>query len=128
MIYLDTSVALAAILTEPRKPSDALWRDHLISSRLLHYELMVRINTRGLAQATADAVRVLLDGIALVDLDEKVLARGLLPFPRAVRTLDALHLATMVYLRSQGFELRLATYDKRLADTAEALGFPLADV
>jgi predicted nucleic acid-binding protein len=57
-----------------------------------------------------------------------VLARALLPFPQPVRTLDALHLATMDFLRSHGQSVELATYDRRLAAAAQSLGFALTDV
>jgi hypothetical protein len=44
-----------------------------------------------------------------------------------VRTLDALHLATLDFLRGQGLEVWLATYDRRLAAAALSLGFSLAE-
>ena len=44
-----------------------------------------------------------------------------------VRTLDALHLATLVFLRSRGLSPGLATYDQRLAAAAISEGFVLAD-
>ncbi len=128
MIYLDTSVALAALFAERRRPPDRLWREPLVASRLLEYELMVRINARGLGRAAVGAARALLDGMALVDLGRPVLAGALKPFPVAVRTLDALHLATMDFLRGQGQSLELATYDRRLAVVARLLGFPLTRV
>lgn len=128
MIYLDTSVALAALFAEPHRPPDRIWREALVASRLLEYELMVRVNARGLGADAVAAANALVDGLALVELNPAVLARALRPFPMAVRTLDALHLATMVFLRSQGLEIEVATYDKRLAAAALALGFPLAAV
>ena len=128
MIYLDTSVALAALFAEPRRPPDRLWSEPLVASRLIEYEVMIRINARGQGAAAVAAVRDLLDGMALVELERPVLARALLPFPLPVRTLDALHLATMDFLRGQGQTLELASYDRRLAAAAAALGFPLAEV
>jgi hypothetical protein len=44
------------------------------------------------------------------------------PFPVAVRTLDALHLATMDFIRESGEPVQLASYDNRLIAAAEALG------
>ena len=38
MIYLDTSVVLAQVFDESMAPPAALWRESLISSRLLAYE------------------------------------------------------------------------------------------
>lgn len=127
MIYLDTSVALAALFAEARRPPDRLWRNSLTASRLLEYELMARIHHRGLGSGAAAAARALLAGMVLVELGPKVLARALLPFVPPVRTLDALHLATMDFLRQQGQSVELATYDQRLACSAAAQGFDLAD-
>lgn len=68
MIYLDTSVALAALFAEPLRPPDWLWREALVSGRLLEYELGVRINARGAGPAASRAARTLLDGVALLEL------------------------------------------------------------
>jgi hypothetical protein len=42
-----------------------------------------------------------------------------------VRTLDALHLAAVEFLRASGQSVELATYDKRLTEAAQALGIPV---
>jgi len=125
VIYLDSSVALAAVFAETRQPPDALWSEPLISSRLLEYEVMTRMHARTLGSAAIDAVRVVIDATVLVELSPVVLARALEPFPVAVRTLDGLHLATMDFLRGRGQTVQLASYDQRLNAAAEALGFPL---
>ena len=95
MIYLDTSVALAHLLAEDRSPPERLWGEPLISSRLLAYEIWIRIHARKLGRSHGDHVRELLGRISLVELAPPVLARALEPFPTQVRTLDALHLASM---------------------------------
>jgi len=125
MIYLDSSVALAALLAEPRSPLPSFWTGPLVTSRLLEYETLNRVHARGLGSVGVAAARKLLDGLAFSELTPAILGRALAPFPTAVRTLDALHLATMHYLRTRGQTLRLATYDLRLAAVATALGFPL---
>ena len=123
MIYLDTSVALAALFGEERAPPDWLWAEPLVSSRLLEYEIMVRAHARNAPPAS---IRRILDEIELLEMSAPVLARALAPFPIAVRTLDGLHLATMVFLRAGGQTIEIATYDSRLAAAAAALGFELA--
>ena len=128
MIYLDTSVALAVLFDEPRKPYLEFWDHELVSSLLLQYELHVRLSARGLGPAALSAAHRLIAGITLVDLDQPALARALQPFPLAVRTLDGIHLATMEFLRVQGLDIEVATYDRRLAEAAEAMGFKLANV
>ena len=52
-------------------------------------------------------------------------ARGLLTWSDGSE-LDALHLATMDYLRRIGQEVSLASYDMRLVKGARALGFGIA--
>jgi PIN domain len=125
--YLDTSVFLAQLFAEDRCPPPALWKQRLVASRLLDYEVFNRVNARrALASHGADA-RSLVDRIQLVEMSSRVLARALMPFPQPARTLDSLHLATLDFLRSAGLELQLATYDQRLAANAVAMGFMLAD-
>ena len=125
MIYLDTSVALAHLLAEDRSPPERLWQEPLISSRLLEYEVWTRIHARKLSGSHADEVRALLSRIALVELSPPVLARALEPFPKPVRTLDALHLAAMDFLQKQGQVVNLASYDDRLIGAARALRFSI---
>lgn len=125
MIYLDTSVALAHLLGETRSPPVSLWNNALIASRLLQYELWTRLNARGLGTSHGEDARELLSSVALVELAPPVLARALEPFPTAVRTLDALHLATLLFVTGEGSAVHLATYDDRLAQAAVKLGLPL---
>jgi predicted nucleic acid-binding protein len=125
LIYLDTSVALAHLLAKDRVPPDRLWKEPLISSRLIEYEIWTRIHARKLTRSHADEVRSLLSRLALIELATSVLARALEPFAKPVRTLDALHLASMEFLRNQGQSVTLASYDERLINGARALRFPL---
>jgi predicted nucleic acid-binding protein len=128
VIYLDTSVALAELYAEDRRPPEALWREPLVSSRLLEYELWTRVNARGDARTHGDAVREILARVSLVELAPTVLARALEPFPAPVRTLDALHLATARFLLDRRQRLSLATYDERMRGCAGRLGIELAEI
>ncbi len=125
MIYLDTSVALAHILAEDRIPPESLWQESVTSSRLLEYEMWTRIHARKLARSHGDDVRALLSRVALVELAPPVLARALEPFAVPVRTLDALHLASMEFLREHGQRIELVTYDERLLAGARSLRIPI---
>jgi predicted nucleic acid-binding protein len=125
LIYLDSSVALAQLFAEDRTPPLELWREPLTSSRLLQYEVWNRVHARRLAGSHGDEVRVLLEAVTLVELTPLVLGRALEPFPSPVRTLDALHLATIEFLRSQGQRVELVTYDARLVEAARALRIPV---
>lgn len=125
MIYLDTSIVLAQLLAEDRQPSETLWANVLISSRLLQYEVWTRIHARKLGLSHDAAVRDVLSRITLVELAIPVLARSLEPFPRPVRILDALHLSTLEFLRAQGQLVRLASYDERMLEVAKAMGIAI---
>ena len=125
MIYVDTSVALAHLLSEDRRPPSELWAGEPVASRLLEYELWTRVHARDLTRSHSDLVHRLVSRVSLVEMIPAVLSRALEPFPVSVRTLDALHLATASFLRERGYELTVASYDARLNAAAEAIGFEL---
>lgn len=126
MIYIDSSVALARLLFESRAPSATFWQEQLVSSRLLEYEVWNRVHAYALIGSHGQLTNALLMGIELLEMDRRVLARALKPWPVAIRTLDGLHLATVDHLRSQGGSLELASYDNRLIAAARAIGVPIA--
>ena len=124
MTYLDTSVALAHLLAEDRTPPARLWDEELVSSRLLEYELWTRIHAKRLAATHGDDVRALVGRVALLEMIGPVLTRAQEPFPAPVRTLDALHLASIEFLRERLPGVRLASYDARLLTAARKLRIP----
>ena len=125
MIYLDTSVALAHLLAEDRTPPETLWREPLIASRLLEYELWTRIHARGLSGSHGDETRAVIGRVALIELAPQVLARALEPFPLPLRTLDTMHLSSLLFMRERGLKIELASYDGRMLAAARALRIPL---
>jgi predicted nucleic acid-binding protein len=125
VIYLDSSVVLARLFVEPRSLPDSAFQSSLVSSGLLEYEVWNRIHVRGLTHSHADTTRDFLNRVVLFELSQEILSRALEPFPVPVRTLDALHLATIVYLRDQPNDIELASFDQRLITGARALGIPL---
>jgi len=125
LIYLDTSVALAHLLSEDKVPPPELWEETLLSSRLLEYELWNRINAGNLHETHGEAVRAIVGRVALLELISPILARAVEPFPVPVRTLDALHLASIEFLRQQSVEIALATYDSRMLAAARKLKIPV---
>ena len=128
MIYLDTSVVLAQLLAEDRRPPASLWDEPLVASRLMEYEVWTRLHARGLAESHGEAASGLIGRVALLELSPPVLARALDAFPVPVRTLDALHLASCDYLRNQGQSVSLASYDRRMTTAARALALPVYDL
>jgi hypothetical protein len=102
------------------------WQTALIASRLLEYEVWCRLHALGLSAARGDIARELLARIALariamIELSPLVLAR-----PHPIRTLDALHLATLDFLRQRPLEPTLASYDQRMVATARSMGIAIA--
>ena len=130
MIYVDTSVVLAQLFAEDRRPPPALWTQPLISSRLTEYETWVRLHAARRTRSHGEAARQLLSRISMVELSPLTLRRALEPFPTPVRTLDALHLASIDYLVAQRLQVALATLDECLRRAATALSIeidPLLD-
>ena len=128
MIYVDTSVVLAQLLAEDRVPPEELWSEPLVASRLVHYEAWTRIQARGLGSSHGDALRAILSRIAVIEMQPLVLQRALEAFPAPVRTLDALHLASVEFLRAHGQPVALASYDERMTTAARGLKIPLFDL
>jgi hypothetical protein len=117
---------LAQVFDETIAPPAALWREALISSRLLTYEFWSTVHARRLPPPQMDEARALLAAISFVELAPPVLARALEPFPVAVGTLDGMHLSTIEYLRGRGAAIELASYDQRLLAAADTLGIKRA--
>jgi predicted nucleic acid-binding protein len=128
VIYVDSSVLLADLFAERRSPPEMLWDEDLASSHLLAYEVWNRINAYGLMTSHGSRARGLLARVNLTAMTDVALARALEPFAIAVRTLDALHLATIEFLRGQGEAVELASYDTRLVAAAQALGVAIAEL
>jgi uncharacterized protein len=126
LIYLDSSVALAQLFGEGRSPPETVWEGPLVSSSLLEYEIWNRIHAGSLGASLGDSASALIGRRMLIELTPLVLVRALQPFPVAVRTLDALHLATIEFLRARGHTVELASYDERLLAAARGLGIELA--
>jgi hypothetical protein len=122
VIYLDSTVALAHLLAEDRFPSEALWDQPLVSSRFLECEVWNRINAYQLQNSHGDAVRNLIGRVAMIEMVGPVLTRALQPFPVPVRTLDAIHLSALEFIRAQKHSVQLASYDERLLAAARLLG------
>ena len=89
--------------------------------------MWTRIHGRGLNASHRDVVQGLLARIAFLDLVSDVLVRAREPFPLELRTLDALHLASMHFLREQGQDA-LASYDTRMIAAARRMKFDVLEL
>ena len=61
-------------------------------------------------------------------MSQAALTRALEQWPVRLRTLDALRLATVEYLRQHGEAVDLASCDNRLLEAARALGIAIAQL
>lgn len=126
VVYVDTSVILATVLTERVRPDVAFWENPLLlTSVLSDYETWTRLHAYGAAaRLGADAANTL-GALNLIALTPEIGARCRSPFPCPVRTLDALHLATAEHLRHRGYLVEIAAYDTRMCEAAIKMGFAL---
>jgi predicted nucleic acid-binding protein len=125
LVYLDTSVALAHLLGEDVALPENLWAEPLVSSRLLVYETWNRLSAMHLRESHHEAARELLGRVAMLELVGPILERAEEGFGHPLRTLDALHLASLLFIAGQGQRVTLASYDQRLSAAAEAAGLSL---
>jgi uncharacterized protein len=116
-LYLDTS-GLGQVVTgagEARAVVAELgsWQ-HTVGSRLLWIELR-RLGRRA---GNPAAVEELLGDVAMVPVDDAILADAERLDPPGLGTLDAIHLATALRLHRGGDLGAILTYDRALADAA----------
>lgn len=120
-VYLDTSALGRVLLGEPDAPAvlrDLRSFDQHVASRLLGVELMRLALREGLLEPAGQ----LLSGVALLPVDEAVLAAAATVVPSTVVTLDAIHLVTALRLSGAGLLDVVMTYDARLAEGARLHG------
>lgn len=128
LFYVDTSAALKLLAEESHSRAFAAFYDghpgaSWVSSALLRIEL-IRAVARVLPAALSDA-RDLLLAFDYISIDDEVVDAAMDEPDRALRSLDAIHLATARLLRPdlEG----LATYDDRLAAAAKDAGIAVVD-
>jgi predicted nucleic acid-binding protein len=125
MIYLDTSAALKLVSPEAETAALELWIAERagiprVSSRLLRIELL-RAVTRNAPDRLGRA-NVVLSSVALLSMDDVAPTAEVIG-DRTLRSLDAIHLATAHEIRPE--LTAFVCYDKRLCDSARALGLPV---
>ena len=132
IVYLDASVVLRILLRQPKRL--AAWGrwEAAYSSELLGIEtrrvidrlrVQAALNDHELADVHHDLTRIE-RAIGAIPLTRPVLHRAALPMPTAVKTLDAIHLASALLLREhRTTSLTFATHDPQQLRAARALGF-----
>jgi uncharacterized protein len=125
MLYLDTSAVLKLVLPEAETAALELWLAERagiprVSSRLLRIELLRSVMRN--APHRLGRANVVLSGVVLVSIDDVAPAAEVIG-DRSPRSIDAIHLATAYELRTE--LAAFVCYDKRLGDSARALGLPV---
>ena len=131
-VYLDASVVLRILLRQPKRL--AAWGrwEAAYSSELLGIEarrvidrlrVLAALDDHELADVHHDLTRIE-RAIGAIPLTRPVLHRAALPMPTAVKTLDAIHLASALLLRERRTaSLTFATHEPQQLRAARALGF-----
>ena len=123
MIYLDSSALLKLLFEERESAALALWISEqagrpMVSSELAKVEV-VRA-TRRLNADVVPAARALISQLDLIPLSGALIEEAADTGEPALRTLDAIHLASALSIR---IELTaFVAYDNRLLAAAEAAG------
>ena len=132
IVYLDASVVLRILLRQPKRL--AAWGrwEAAYSSELLGVEarrvidrlrVQAVLDDHELADVHHDLTRIE-RAIGAIPLTRPVLHRAALPMPTAVKTLDAIHLASALLLRERRIaSLTFATHEPQQLRAARALGF-----
>lgn len=137
-LYVESSAIAARLLGQAPgdRVRDLLERaEHVVSSELLLVECdraLIRAESAGdLSAAAAAGWRATLSLESqywtLLRIEGEVVERARRPFPlEPVRTLDAIHLSTLLLVRSIFADAELLSFDERIRANAKALGFRLA--
>ena len=120
-VYIDTSALGRVLLGEPDAAAvrQALgdFEQH-VASRLMRTEL----RRLALRERLLEDAEQILAGVALIPLDDAILALAETVTPATVATLDAIHLVTALRLAGAGMLDSVMTYDARLAGAVERHG------
>ncbi len=135
--YLDSSVILRVVLGQPDNLAALLPELAPVTSVLTQVECLraldrLRFVDPSIGEALVDKWAVLarvFRSIAVVELGPQILSDAAQPRPLPLATLDALHLATAVAVRSRRSpELVFATHDRQLGRAAAAAGFEVVGI
>ncbi len=127
MIYLDSAAVMKLVHAEPETAALRAWLAERAEIGWTSSVLVEVESFRALARYAPQAVTrlpTMLDQIELVDLTPRIRAMAQAIEPVTVRSLDAIHLATALHLRSA--LASFVTYDKRLLAAAQAADLPVS--
>ncbi|MGA2739254.1 MAG: type II toxin-antitoxin system VapC family toxin [Bryobacteraceae bacterium] len=129
--FVDTSVFLRRLLKQPGAFTDWSAWGSVASSELLRVESRRVLDRLRLQRALDDdelgelnrLLQAAFRALDFVRLSRAVLQRAADPFPTALGTLDAIHLASaLLWMEEKGGEMTFLTHDAQLAIAARACG------
>lgn len=135
--YVDSSVLLRLVLGQQGALAEWTRLDRAVASALVSVECLRTLDRIRLPEAVQDSdlaarresIFRALEVMEIVEPTRAVLDRASQPFPTALRTLDAIHLATALLWREHaGEDLLLATHHSALAMAARASGLRVIGV
>ena len=121
--YVDASALVKLVIHEPESPAMLNW--YVESEELATSRIGIIETRRAARRHVHDPIRLdsVLRSLVTLELDDIVAAEAARTEPAALRTLDAVHVATALEL---GEMLgAFVTYDDRLAEAARAAGLPV---
>jgi len=122
--YLDASALAKLLFVEVDSTAMVRWyveNERALTSRVGLIETRRAVARRALPLRN-DLVDRTLASVEIVELDQSIADRAAAMGPAALRTLDAIHLATALEL---GPIDAFVTYDDRLAEAARGIGLPV---
>jgi predicted nucleic acid-binding protein len=123
MIYLDSAAAVKLVHAEAESQALRDWLDDRADTGWISSALLEIESFRALARYAPESVvrlHPVLDLIELVELEPSIRILAQTIRPVTVRSLDAIHLATALRIRTR--LTSFVTYDKRLAEAAAGAG------
>ncbi|HMU26386.1 MAG TPA: type II toxin-antitoxin system VapC family toxin [Solirubrobacterales bacterium] len=123
--YFDTSALTKLILDEEESPRISEFMNtrevSLVSSQLSEVELLRAVSRS--QPGSRPKARELLDRMVLLPITSSILERAAVLDPPSLRSLDAIHLATAVEIKTH--LAGVMTYDNRMRKAAEGLQLPV---
>ncbi len=121
--YVDSSALTKLVLDEPE--SAAMRRWYVEAEQVLCSRIGIIETRRAVARGRYEPghLDVIMASLQIVELEPGIARQAASVGPATLRTLDAIHLATAVALRSEVGAF--VTYDDRLAEAARAAGLPV---
>ena len=135
-VYFDSSVVLRVVLGERGRLKEWSRASDAVTSEVSRVECLRALDRLRLEGGLADrelarrrsTLLAVLSGFEMIRLSRAVLDRAAAPFPIRIRTLDALHVASALVVRTRFPALRFATHDEDLGTAARAEGLHVIGV